>query len=110
MKFKSRGETTLFVYACFDKSIDDFDIIDLPEEIVDKIDTIQPQFFKWLFDKKNNHDYWICEDGVKMYCSYGSEAFIDWLNNYILDRSAKKATIIERCSINIKSEYPTIHF
>ena len=32
-------------------------------------------FFDWLFDKNNNHKYWIIVQGEKVACEYGTQAF-----------------------------------
>lgn len=70
------------------------DVIIVPDN-VENIEEIQLDFFKWLFDKKNNHKYWVYEDGEKKYCSYGVDAFVEWLNCTVLKNSVEKASIFK---------------
>lgn len=74
----------------------DADIIDCPEHILDKLPEYQNQFTDWLFDKNNDHPYWFYINGEKMGCCYRSEAFVNWLNEFILKDSQYKAKILEK--------------
>ncbi len=70
------------------------DIIWVPDSIQNLV-RIQNEFFKWMFDKENNHKYWVNINNQKMYCSYGTEAFIEYLNEFLLKDSIEKAKILE---------------
>ena len=87
-----------------------YDLLDCPDFIADDAGGYQAKFDEWLFDKNNDHGYWRRyefwdnepqnsavkpdpngRDGV----SYDVTAFIDWLNNYVLQESAEKVTLAE---------------
>ena len=70
------------------------DIIDVPSFIVADATDYQDQFFVWLGDKTIDHAYWHYEDGEKYGLSYGSEAFIEWLNAFPLAETEEKAKIV----------------
>ena len=48
----------------------DADIIDCPEDIIDNLIEYKDKFLNWLFDKKNNHPYWLYINGEKVGCYY----------------------------------------
>ncbi|WP_454054294.1 hypothetical protein [Clostridium sp. Marseille-Q7071] len=77
----------------------DADIIDCPENITDNLIEYSNKFMNWLFDKQNNHSYWWYENGEKAGCSYRSEAFVEWLNKFVFDKSLNKAKVLE-CGVN----------
>ena len=64
------------------------------------------EFFKWMFDKTNDHKYWVIEDGQKKYCSYATEAFGDWLNQFITRE--ERTTIVAVSSREIDETLPII--
>ena len=65
---------------CFyDEDKEYADIIYLPDVGLN-VYKLQEKFFKWMFDKNNNHKYWIIVDGEKKACKYGIDAFVDWIN------------------------------
>lgn len=84
------------------------DIVDMPNEIVNNLDEVVNEFFAWMFDKSNNHEYWVIEGGEKKYCSYSTEAFIDWLNQYIIKE--ERAAIITISARQIDENLPMIYF
>lgn len=50
---------------CFyDEDMEYADIIYLPD-LESGVDELQEEFFKWMFNKNNNHKYWIIADGEK---------------------------------------------
>ena len=57
------------------------DLIEVSDDIFQNIYEIRKKFDKWLYDKSNNHDYWICVDGKKRAVSFDTEAFIHYLND-----------------------------
>jgi len=71
----------------------DGDIIDVPQIIADNITKYQDEFLEWLFNDENDHEYWFYENGEKFGCSYRSEAFVGWLNEYPLKEIPEKATV-----------------
>ena len=103
----------MLINVSFDKECDrleDADIIDVPKRIIDDIENIQKSFFAWMFDKKNDHQYWIYDAEEKKYCSYGTDAFVDWLNEHILKDTQAKAMVVKRNAQEIDLVLPTIYF
>lgn len=86
----------------------DMDIICCPDYIVNDLETYKENFYVWLYDKKNNHPYWLQKNGKKYSCLYRSQAFVDWLNEFILQNSKEKATVVEEC-IDSNGEVIKIH-
>lgn len=70
----------MIINCFYDEDMEYADIIYLPD-IGLKVDDLQDAFFKWLFNKNNNHKYWIIVNGEKKACKYGVDAFIDWFNH-----------------------------
>lgn len=68
----------MYVNIFYDDGKEDADIIELPQYLIDNLEDLQSEFFKWLFDKDNNHKYWIFENNQKKYCEYDVEAFVNW--------------------------------
>lgn len=71
------------------------DIIDCPNDIIKNLGKYQLDFFDWLFDENINHSYWMYEDGKKEGCCYRSDAFVEWLNSFILAERDEKAIVLE---------------
>lgn len=84
------------------------DIVNIPDEVAENLDEVVSEFFKWMFDKTNNHKYWVMEENKKKYCSFTTEAFIDWINEFIAKE--EKATIIAISSRQIDETLPVIFF
>jgi hypothetical protein len=100
----------MIVNICFDDNIQDVDIVDIPEEILKNIDGIQKDFLKWLFDKHNDHKYWVLDGNEKKYCEYRSEAFVEWINENLVKSLESKAIVIEKYANNINCNFPIICF
>ena len=84
----------------FDEENEVVDVIWIPQSITN-IEKLQIDFFEWLFDKKNNHKYWIIVNNEKKYCNYGVDAFVDWINSNVLIDEKDKARVILRNSREI---------
>lgn len=84
------------------------DIIMIPDEVAENLDQVVNEFFNWMFDKSNDHKYWVREDGKKKYCSYTSEAFVDWFNKFLAKE--EKAAIIAVSSEQIDDTLPILYF
>lgn len=95
---------------CFyDEDMEYADIVYIPEAILD-IEELQNDFFRWLFDKKNEHQYWVIVNGEKKMCQYGTQAFIEWINNTVLSESIDKSCIIKENSKSWNSENVSLIF
>ena len=84
----------MIINCFYDECMEYADIVYLPNIKMD-IEMLQEHFLEWMFDKKNNHKYWVTINSEKVYCQYGSQAFVEWLNQYIVYHSREKAYIIE---------------
>lgn len=71
------------------------DLIAVPNNIEKNIKKIRKQFDKWLYDKSNDHGYWIYINGQKKAVSYGTEAFVRYINEHHLAENEEKAYVID---------------
>ena len=95
---------------CFyDEDMEYADIVYIPKTIFD-IEELQNNFFRWLFEKKNDHQYWVIVNGEKKMCKYGTQAFIEWINNTILLESIEKSYIIKENSKSWNSKNMSLIF
>ena len=74
------------------------DIIYVPLDL-DDITSLQNDFFKWIFDVTQSNASITEIDGM-VACSYDTENFIFWINNYVLNKSNDKAYIVKSNSLN----------
>ncbi len=88
-------------------------IISVPDEIGGEIKKYQNKFDKWLYDKSNDHGYWVIINGRKTAVSFDIQAFVDYLNTAYLHSCEDRAMVIETFengSENIPSEMTKIYF
>ena len=76
------------------------DVIDVPDDVGSRIKKYRNRFLDWIYDRKNDHGYWVKFDngkGKTVYgVQYGSDAFVDWLNKKIIKGNEQRAVIVER--------------
>ena len=89
----------MILYVKYDENEKLADIVDIPNFSLDTIKQKQNEFFKWLFNKDNDHKYWREIDGVKSICAYDVSAFIEWLNSYVCLNSKDKAVLLKKDAI-----------
>jgi hypothetical protein len=85
----------------------DADIINVPDIIAENIYEYQIKFDKWIYDQNNKHKYWVTvqtEDSSFTAVKFGSEAFVTWLNDYILNKTDDKVTF-ELRNIQLSDEH-----
>lgn len=87
-----------------------YDIIAVPKDIAKNIEKIRRQFDKWLYDKTNDHGYWLCINGKKQAVSFDSNAFVEYLNKVHLFDCAEKACIIQTSVLKLELEMPVLYF
>lgn len=88
----------------------DFDIVDVPNIIGDNVRTYQLACDKWLYDKNNNHDFWIIKNNKKYAIATSSEAFVYYINNILF--CGEKASIVKK-ELNLDSldlSRPTLYY
>lgn len=91
------------------------DIISVPDTIAENIHEYQRMFDEWLYDKNNQHGYWVTvqnEENSFTGISFDSEAFVNWLNDYILVEIDEKVTF-ELKDIQLSDKYkelPLLYF
>lgn len=87
----------------------DADLIDCSNEICDNIDKYQTEFLKWLLDKSNEHKYWVYKNEEKFGCCYRSDAFVEWLNKFVVNDNTNIKVVERQVNINSKCD-KTIYF
>lgn len=75
----------------------DSDIIQCPDWIVPQLKSYQRKFHQWLFDEKNDHSYWRYKSNKKNGCCYRAQAFVEWLNKFVLQDNLENAAVLEEC-------------
>ena len=88
--------TAMIVNVFFDAVAKDADVVFVPFDDGQALEDSVLEFYKWMFDKSNNHSYWVREEGKEPYCSYRGDALVFWLNNYYLDDSVEESRLIEQ--------------
>ena len=86
------------------------DVIDIPDELVTDLKKLQKNFDKWLYNKENNHGYWVVIDGKKRAVKFDGLAFVEWLNKYILTNNNVKAHVIKKETTEYNDNYPFLFF
>ena len=75
------------------------EVIEVPEHIVVKRDYYKNKFLDWLYNPSIKHKYRVTDydaSGKKFVgMCYGTEAFVEWLNKKVLQKTGEKAAIIE---------------
>lgn len=71
----------MIIKAVFD-DCDDFYFLNISLCNFGEIEKLQDEFFAWMFNKSNNHEYWVTVGTSKIGCAYGIEAFIKWMKKY----------------------------
>lgn len=100
------GTLKKFVSECmYSKSI-----IAVPDDIGINIKKYLKSFYKWIYNKDNNHGYWVFIDGKKRGVSFDVDAFIKYLNLYHLQDSEEKAIIVEEEAVNVPLDIPVLFF
>ena len=86
------------------------DIVSVPDYIGIDLLKYQNKCDKWLFDKTNEHEFWEKDvSGKKLGVGICSEAFIYWINKFILKDSEEKSYIVKR-NIKENNNYPSIYY
>lgn len=90
------------------------DIIDVPQSVIENKDKLKLQFYRWLYNKKNKHQYWVSEslehDGTQYGVMFGANAFVEWLNLRILKDLEEKAILLEEFAEVWDESLPSIWF
>lgn len=84
----------MIINCFYEENLNYADIVFIPESII-CIEKAQEDFLHWLYDTKSKHDYWVIFNGEKRGCSYGTKAFVDWINESVCKESEEKAYLIE---------------
>jgi hypothetical protein len=82
---------------------DDFiQFISCSTKVGRKINCIEKDFLKWIFDEEKNTKYWALENGEKIHPNYDANAIIDWLNNVRFKKGMAKAKLIPHPQLKVK--------
>ena len=78
-----------------------YSLVSVPTAIADSAKAYQDDFFKWLYDKNNDHGYWHelpeadwVDGDHRLGLRYGGDAFVKWLNELVLHESEEKAVFV----------------
>lgn len=64
-----------------------------------------------LYNKDNNHQYWEKDEyGKKLGVGICSDAFVYWLNSFVLNDSEQKAVVLKRNLQEYDTSLPTIFY
>ena len=97
----------MLMLVAFDISAD---IIDVPQEVIANRKNLSVQFLKWLFSPEVKPRYTVTHNGHRGLC-YRSEAFVDFINEKLLQNSKQKAVIVEQyVSRENKQGLPAVFF
>ena len=86
------------------------DLIEVPDKVAQDIQKIRLEFDKWLYDKSNNHSYWVYVKGQKKAVAFDTKAFVDFLNNVYLHNCNEKVRVVQEKTTVISSDIPTLFF
>ena len=70
----------------------------VPDYIANNIHKYTKMFDKWLLDKDNNHGYWEKRNGRNFMVSFDVDAFVFYLNEYVVKEKKDKVFISEEDS------------
>ena len=65
---------------------------------------LQMEFFDWLFDRNNDHKYWVYDEEAGYIVNYDAEALVYWLNHVRLKKGKRVATLIDKPNISPKKK------
>ena len=84
----------------------EYDLLECPSLVAESIKEYQQQFDKWLYDKSNDHGYWVTESLHKTNPdeSFGVDAFVDWLNRFVLHDKTEKAKVVGTYPVDERNE------
>ena len=92
----------------------DADIIEVPEFVVENRELMKRRFWKWLSNKSIRHKYWVTVTdrfGKELTgLRYRGDAFVEWLNKKVLDKTDQKAYIVEEHVWDYPDDLPAIFF
>jgi len=69
-----------------------------------KMNCIQKDFLKWIFDEEKNTKYWALENGERICPNYDANAIVEWLNNVRFKRGIAKAKLITNSQLRVKKK------
>ena len=88
----------------------DVDIICVPSEIANKIGLIANDYFTWMHNNIDRHDYWILGKNKEKVLCYETESFVWWINNHCGQCDDKAGAYIVTQHTELVSEYLTVNF
>ena len=86
------------------------DLIIVPDDVFQNISEIRLKFDKWVYDKSNDHGYWVYIDGKRKAVSFDTMAFIHYLNDVYMPDCKERTTILQEKVESISSNVPVLFF
>lgn len=82
-------------FILIDQGTGGYRLLSVPAHIARDARAYQMQFDKWLTAPQAGHNYWhIGPDGTPALRYDGAEAFVKWLNEFVLDASEAPACVV----------------
>ncbi|MBQ4562351.1 MAG: hypothetical protein IJA55_08510 [Clostridia bacterium] len=92
----------------YDEEYNDTDIISVPEEIFNNLNTVVNEFMAYLdYAPKDDIDYWVEIDGI-LCSNLETVGFIKWLNNTYC--AGKEKAVIVKQHTDYDPKYKTIEW
>ncbi|WP_078410722.1 hypothetical protein [Priestia abyssalis] len=82
----------------------DSQYIQCPAKVGRNIRQLQMEFFDWLFDRNNDHKYWVYHEEAGYGVDYDAEALVYWLNHVRFKKGKKVAALIDQTNISPKKK------
>lgn len=94
IEVKKKG-LILFMKKIYVKVMYTLSEVMVPDYIANDIKKYVKMFDKWLLDKDNNHGYWIKRNGRNFGVCFDVNAFVFYLNEYVVKEKKDKVYILE---------------
>lgn len=91
----------------YEECYDNVDIVLVPEDIANSIESVAQEFFCWLLAPENNKRFVIPHEKWGEVLLIGAKEFLWWLNNIKI--TGEEATILHQHTSYVP-EYPTAEF
>ena len=97
VEVKKKG-LILFMKKIYVKVMYTLSDVMVPDYIANNIKKYTKMFDKWLLDKDNNHGYWVKRNGRNFGVRFDVNAFVLYLNEYVVKEKKDKVYILEEDS------------
>ena len=96
------------VNILYENEIEDVDIILVPKEIANKIETVTQKFFNWIFEEENKKRFQKENEKDHVYTAVSAKDFIWWINKYEIHNPPYASLVEEHTTLC--SDFPIALF